>query len=186
MVDYISVINNYQPKSRLEHEEKEMMLDFIDYMNSSVLYRSSKIAHFTVSGFIINPEKTKTLMVFHNIYKSWSWVGGHCDGNPNLIEVIFKEAMEETGIRDFQLLGQVPISIEILPVFNHLKNNKDIGNHLHLNVTYLLETSEENPFIVNSDENSAIAWLPINQLIHYCNEPHMLKIYDKIIQRVKK
>ena len=29
----------------------------------------------TASAWVVNPGRTKVLMVYHNIYKSWSWLG---------------------------------------------------------------------------------------------------------------
>ena len=34
-------------------------------------------------------------MIYHNIYNSWAWTGGHADGNENLVEVALKEAEEQ-------------------------------------------------------------------------------------------
>lgn len=39
------------------------------------------------------------LMVYHNIYDSWSWTGGHADGDEDVLHVAMKEAKEETGIQ---------------------------------------------------------------------------------------
>ena len=52
----------------------------------------------TASGFIVNEARNKTLMVHHNIYNSWSWTGGHADGDSDLLAVALREAREETGI----------------------------------------------------------------------------------------
>ena len=55
----------------------------MEYLNTfnDVLTRNNKMCHFTASSWIINKDKTKVLMVYHNIYKSWSWTGGHADGD---------------------------------------------------------------------------------------------------------
>ena len=43
-------------------------------------------------------------MIYHNIYDSWSWVGGHADQEENLIEVAMRELQEETGVQHAKLI----------------------------------------------------------------------------------
>ena len=48
----------------------------------------------TSSGLIFNKNLDKILMVHHNIYNTWSWTGGHADGEDDLLKVAIKEAKE--------------------------------------------------------------------------------------------
>lgn len=96
---HIKTIENYKPKNNQEKADKLAMLSFAKN-NSDSLLRTNLIAHFTNSAIITNKTKTKVLFVNHLIYKSWGWVGGHNDGNPNFLEVVLKEATEETGIKE--------------------------------------------------------------------------------------
>jgi len=41
------------------------------------------------------------------------------------------------------------------------------------------------PLIVKPDENSDVKWIPINEIDLYSNEPHMMKIYNKILYKIK-
>ena len=43
-------------------------------------------------------------MIHHNIYNSWSWTGGHADGDKDLLYVAIKEAKEETGVKNIKAL----------------------------------------------------------------------------------
>ena len=86
-------ILGYNPFDERECVDKKVMLDFINN-NSDVLARENNIAHITVSAWIINKDRNKVLMIYHNIYNSWAWIGGHADGNENLLEVVKKEIYE--------------------------------------------------------------------------------------------
>jgi len=101
----------------------------------------NEIAHITSSAFIINKDKDKVLMVYHNIYNSWSWVGGHVDGEEDLLYVAMKEAKEETVIKNVSPVSDNILSMDILPVLGHrhIRKGKYVPPHLHLSVTYLLE-----------------------------------------------
>lgn len=61
-----------------------------------------------------------------------------------------------------------------------------LPNHLHLNVTYVFIANEEDTLKIKEDENSALAWLEINDLDKYVNEKDMIKIYRKILNRIGK
>ena len=76
-------------------------------------------------------------------------------------------------------------SLDILPVFGHIKKGKYISSHLHISVAYLIEADENEPLIVKPDENSDVKWIPIDEIDVYSNESHMKKIYDKIIAKIK-
>ena len=62
-------------------------------------------AHFTCSAWVVNPEKTQTIMVFHNIYNSWSWIGGHADGFSDLAAIALRELREETGVEHARIVS---------------------------------------------------------------------------------
>ena len=86
-------IEKFVPYNEQEKSDKAIMLKYID-ASKDVLTRENKIAHFTASNWIVNKEKSKVLMIYHNIYKSWAWTGGHADGEEDLLKVALREANE--------------------------------------------------------------------------------------------
>jgi len=69
-------IIRFKPYDEQEEKEKELIIKYIDSFDD-IFTRENELAHLTASCWIVNKEKTKVLMIFHNIYKAWSWVGGH-------------------------------------------------------------------------------------------------------------
>ena len=122
-------------------------------------------------------------MAFHRIYNSWAWTGGHADGESDFEAIARREAEEESGIRELVRLGNGPASIEILPVWAHMKRGKAVGSHLHLNISYLFEADDTLPLRVCEDENSAVGWLEIDKLADSVSEPPMLPIYERLLKR---
>ena len=108
-------LKKYQPTNEQELCDKESMLKFIEN-NEDYLDRSNIVAHFSASVWTVNKERTKVLMVYHNIYNSWSWIGGHADGIEDLREVALRELKEETGVRNARLVSDEIFSIETLTV----------------------------------------------------------------------
>ena len=185
MTKTIEMLKSYVPYN--EQEEADLKVFFeSDKIFDDILTRENKFCHLTASSFIINKEHTKVLCIFHNIYQSWSWVGGHADGDDDMKYVAEKELKEETSLKNFVCLSDKPISIEILPVSGHIKKGKYVSAHTHLNVTYLFEADEKEYIHIQEEENSNIGWLTFDELLEKTSEPHMLPIYKKIIEKIKK
>lgn len=100
----------------------------------------------TASSWLLNATHDKVLMIYHNIYHSWAWTGGHADGDRDLLAVAKREAMEETGVTEIRAISEDIFSLEILTVDGHEKRGVYVPSHLHLNVSYLLEADEPKCF----------------------------------------
>ena len=135
-------IENYKPYNKQEKNDKKIMLKYIDLFDD-VLTRDNEFGHFTASAWVVNKERTKVLMIYHNIYKSWAWTGGHADGESNLLETAIRELKEETGVKNVKVLDDDIFSLEIVCVNGHVKRGKYVSSHVHLNLTYLLEADEK-------------------------------------------
>ena len=181
----IEMLKEYIPYNELEETDINNIIH-AEEIFGNILTRDNEFCHLTASAFIVNKEHTKVLCIFHNIYQSWSWVGGHADGDDDMLYVASKETREETSLKNFKMVGNGPISIEILPVKGHVKRGKYVSAHVHLNITYLLEADENEEICILEEENSNIAWLTFDELIERADEPHMLPIYEKIIEKIKK
>ena len=96
-------IASYHPFNEQEAADRHVMLRVLK-TNRFCFDRKSQ-AHFTCSAWVVNPEKTQTIMVFHNIYNSWSWIGGHADGCSDLAAVALRELREETGVEHARIVS---------------------------------------------------------------------------------
>lgn len=96
-------IASYHPFNEQEAADRHVMLRALK-TNRFCFDRKSQ-AHFTCSAWVVNPEKTQTIMVFHNIYNSWSWIGGHADGCSDLAAIALRELREETGVEHARIVS---------------------------------------------------------------------------------
>ncbi len=176
-------IKNYTPTNEQEARDKSQMLRFMA-QNTDYLERENQLAHFTASIWTVNKERTKTLMVYHNIYNSWSWIGGHADGCEDLCAVALRELQEETGIRHATLVSKEIFSLETLTVDGHVKKGIYVPSHLHFNVTYLAEADEQETLRINAEENQAVKWWTFEEALQISTEPWMVEnIYKKLIMK---
>ena len=181
---YKKQFNNYIPRGEQEISDKKAIMNFINH-NDDCLKRTNLIAHVTASAFVLNKTMDRILFIHHNIFNSWGWVGGHNDSHPNLLEVAMKEALEETGISKVEPFNDEIISLDVIYVENHIKNGLFVGDHLHLNATYLLIASEEEKLVVKEDENSDVKWFNISDVMEQVTEVRIKDIYIKIFDRIK-
>lgn len=177
-------LEKFVPYNEQEETDKRIMLKYLKDFDD-VLTRQNEYGHFTSSAFILNKERTKLLMIYHKIYNSWAWTGGHSDGDNDLLYVAMKEAKEETGIKNVRPISEDIYSIEIVTVDGHEKRGKYVGSHVHLNVTYLLEADENEEIHIKEDENSGVKWFQINEVVKASSEPWVCD-YTKIIEKMKR
>ena len=176
----VEEIKKYRPCNEQEQRDKAVILAFLENDEDAFL-RSNLLAHMTASSWIVNPERTKTLMVYHNIYDSWSWIGGHADGETDLLSVALREAREETGIAHVRPVSPEIFSLEVLTVDGHEKRGEYVPSHLHLNVTYLLEAEESDTLHICREENSGVAWFTLEEALKASTEPWFVeRIYKKL------
>ena len=176
----IDKLENYKPYNEQEAADRGEILRQLKSF-PDIFTRENLNAHMTASSWIVNPARTKVLMVYHNIYDSWSWTGGHADGETDLLAAALREAKEETGITKVRPVTEDIYSLEILTVDGHVKHGKYVSSHLHLNVTYLLEADEDEILHKKDDENSGVAWFGLEEAILASSEPWFReRIYSKL------
>ena len=178
------IIESYAPCCEQEREDRRMMLKYLDEF-PDVLTRANETAHFTASGWVVSPDHTRVLMLYHNIYNSWSWPGGHADGEEDLLSVALREVQEETDINQVRPAIDSLYSLEILTVNAHFKCGRYVVPHLHLNLTYLLEADDSQGLHSKPDENSAVRWFPAAEAPGASSEPDMRVIYAKLNEKLK-
>ncbi|MBR0138340.1 MAG: NUDIX hydrolase [Erysipelotrichaceae bacterium] len=181
----INDIERYKPYNQQEEADREIILNFLRN-HEDIFLRENLVAHMTASSWVVNKTHDKILMAYHNLYDSWAWLGGHADGERELLKVALKEVREETSIKEVRPLSEEIFSLEILSVDGHFKRGQYVPTHLHLNVTYLLE-ADDSQFIHNKeDENSAVGWLTPEEMMKKVSEPWFRdNIYSKLNQKLK-
>lgn len=177
-------IETYLPFNEQEEQDQRQIVALLNSTHN-LLTRENTFAHITVSAWIVNPDRTKTLMAYHNLYQSWAWLGGHVDGNPDIRAVIRKEIEEESGLTDIRFLTDAIFSLESLTVDGHEKHGSYVSSHLHLNLTFLIEADDRLPIRIKPDENSQIAWISISEIAEKSTEKWFVeRIYSKLCKKM--
>ena len=169
----IQLIQNYSDRYPSE-KVAITMLSFIEN-HTNHFSRTNHHGHFTGSAWIINPDKSKILMTHHKKIGKWLQLGGHADGESDLLKVSQREAVEESGINNF-----VTISNEIFDMDIH--EIPPIGSdpkHLHYDIRFLLQADPDKESLIISNESHDVAWIPLDQIAHYNSEQSIMRMVDK-------
>ena len=173
-------IRAFRPWNQQEERDQAELLRRLT--SGEELYtRNNASAHLTASAWVVSPDRRQVLMAYHNLYGSWAWLGGHADGERDLLAVALREVLEESGLSNLRPVTSDIYSLEILPVSGHEKKGLYIPSQLHLNVTYLLEADPAEPVRQKPDENSAVGWFGLEEAVAVSSEPWFREwIYKKL------
>lgn len=183
-MDFKDALQQYGPHDAQERADQAVMLDCLARF-TDVYERSNLLCHVTASAWITNESRDRVLMIYHKIYDSWAWTGGHADGERDLLSVALREATEETGLTSVYAASDRLLSIETLTVNPHIRRGVFVPAHLHLNGTYLLIADDSAPLRIKADENSAVRWFTPDAAIAACSEPWMRPVYQRLNERMK-
>ena len=184
-MDILRALEAYAPSNEQEERDRCEILHAIAN-HEDIFLRSCMLMHMTASAWIVNARRDRVLMAWHNIYRSWSWLGGHADGERDLLSVALREAREESGLMRVRAVDENIFSLEILTVDGHEKRGKYVPSHLHLNITYLLEGDERDALAVKLDENSGVRWFGLDEAVAASTEPWMrVRVYEKLNQKLR-
>lgn len=173
----------YQPVNEQEMRDQALIASCLNAPD--VFLRSNLLYHMTASAWITNARRDRILLAHHHLFNSWTWLGGHADGDADLLRVALKEAREESGLADIRPLSEDICSLEVLSVNGHVKRGQYVSCHLHLNVTYLLEADDRQTPVAKPDENSGVAWFLPEEAISLSTQPWFQeRIYPKLNARL--
>lgn len=183
-MDLISALERYIPWNEQEAVDRTELLRRL--RSGEELYsRDNHAAHLTASAWVVSPNRQQVLMAYHNLYNSWSWLGGHADGQRDLLSAALREVREESGLAGLRPVSKDIYSLEILAVSGHEKRGRYVSSHLHLNITYLLEADPAEPVRCKPDENSSVKWFSLSGAADASGEPwFQARVYRKLNEKL--
>lgn len=183
MKSIIKQIEKYIPYDEQEERDRKQFLQIMNTYDD-VLTRKNTIAHFSSSALVLNKEKTKMVFVYHNIYNGWVYPGGHADGEEDLLSVAVREVEEETGLK-VKVLDDEIFSIQTIAVKGHIKHNKYVSAHLHLDVIFAMEADDSIPLVYREEESKGAKWIPIENILDENICDFVRPIHNKLLNKLK-
>ena len=183
-MELLEQLKRYEPYNEQELRDRALLLRALRE-EENVFTRENGRMHMTASAWVTNEAHDRVLMAYHNIYDSWAWLGGHADGERDLLAVALREVREESGIEHVRAASEDIFSLEILTVDGHEKRGRYVSSHLHLNVTYLLIADDSDALRAKPDENSGVRWFTPEEAAAASSEPWFReRVYKKLNDRL--
>ena len=170
--DLLELLERYAQRFPEEQATTSRFLDCVR-RNERCFERDLWEGHVTGSAWLVDGSGRRVLLTHHRKLRRWLQLGGHSDGNPWPLAVAMQEAREESG------LDVVPLSREIFDLDIHeIPARKQDPAHLHYDVRFALQVVGDEDFRI-SPESLDLAWVPINELRRFTDEPSMLRMAAK-------
>ena len=123
------------------------------------------------------------LVVYHNIYDAWIFLGGHADGEENLLSVAIREVEEETGLKT-KVLDNSIYAISASPIAGHVKKGNYVPAHTHLDVVYLLEADDKEALAFREDESKGVKWIYFDEAVGNNIVDFIRPVHKRLIKKL--
>ncbi len=135
--------------------------------------RTCWAGHVTGSAWLVDATGRAVLLTHHRKLGSWFQLGGHSDGDPDTLAVAQREGEEESG------LCLAPVQARILDIDIHeIPARKQDPAHHHFDVRYAFVSRSGRDYRVSAESHD-LAWVPIDALHSYTEEPSMMRMAGK-------
>lgn len=169
-------LHAHQPYDSHEAQMLSRLRDFVEqYPNC--FERSLQIGHVTGSAWIINPEATHTLLTHHAKLDRWLQLGGHADGEGDVLNVALREAREESGLEEITVPSDAIFDVDI----HTIPARAGEPVHFHYDVRFLLHADRSTPLQINR-ESKELAWIPLEKVQELNPEASMARMVAKTLR----
>ena len=117
--------------------------------------RETAKGHITSSAWLISPDEKEVLLTHHKKLGIWIQLGGHCDGLSETEEVALKEAREESGIENLELVSNDIFDVDV----HWIPDFKGTPGHWHYDIRYVIKSMTKS--VKKNEESLELAWFDI-------------------------
>lgn len=162
----------------LDDHEATMTAAMIEFVEShrDCAERSLEVGHLTGSAWIVDAARRRTLLTHHRKLEKWLQLGGHADGDLDLLAVALTETTEESGLTRIR-----PVSRHLFDVDRHqIPARKTDPEHWHYDLRFMIEADPDDPILISAESND-LGWVEIDRMAHYNPEESMMRMARKTL-----
>jgi len=171
--DLLVKLTGYRPFDTRESESLRRIIEFVG-ANPRCFLRSLSIGHITGSAWLIDGQGDRVLLTHHRKLGMWLQLGGHADGNADVLQVALREAKEESGLSEIR-----PVNEDIFDLDVHDIPMRD-GEpaHTHFDIRFLLQAEGVGKCRI-SDESVDLRWFTPEELNDLCVDESLRRMARK-------
>jgi len=169
----VQLLQAHRALDEREHAMRDAIIQFVQtYENCAA--RELQVGHLTGSAWIVDKDLTHTLLTHHRKLNLWVQLGGHVEDDADMLSASWREAREESGLQDLQLLTPHIFDIDI----HTIPARKDEPEHFHYDIRYIFQADRHAELIV-SRESRELAWVALNEIQSLTTEESVLRMARK-------
>jgi len=176
----LELIRDYRGTYPEERSTVDRMVKFVND-HDDCFERSQLLGHITGSCWLLNTSASAVLLTHHRKLDIWVQLGGHADGETNVLEAALTEAREESGLAEITVVDPAIFDIDI----HEIPARKDDPAHFHYDCRFLLQAVNSDEFVI-SEESHDLQWVELNELEKYSSEASILRMREKYLRRFAK
>ena len=167
-------------------EEEPVVRRICELVSSSpdCFERTCRPGHITGSAWVLSHDRKNCMLVHHRKLNRWLQPGGHADGDPRVEQVALREAQEESGLSQLQLvhagehLLPLDVDVHVIPDRRDSSGNLLEDAHEHHDIRFLVHAATDaQP--VTSEESYDVRWFAADQIWEVTDEPGILRLLRK-------
>jgi 8-oxo-dGTP pyrophosphatase MutT (NUDIX family) len=158
-------LTRFVPEGDLESGDRETLLALVNAAiatgDPDAAWSRTRLLHLTGSALVVHPASRRILLRWHARQQRWLQVGGHADpGERSALAVALREAREETGLSDLEVVGSGLVHVVIVNV----PAGKGEPAHEHGDLRYVLATASPE-LAVAEDSVARVRWLSVEDAL---------------------
>lgn len=165
------ILMGFVPMTGEQGHTRARILAFLNE-HPDALRRSCVPGHLTAAALVLDHTRERALLTHHAKLERWLQLGGHCDGDGNLVAVALREAVEESGIADLTI-DRRPIDLDV----HAIPARKDEPEHLHLDVRFLA-FAPEGAVEKASKESKELGWFTPEEARSVLTDDSVLRLFQ--------
>lgn len=169
----LNLLQDYNDPLPHQQRCKKEIIGFI-HNHPACFERSLASGHVTGSAWLLSANKEKVLLTHHRALNQWFQLGGHADGDGDILGVALKEAREESGIEEIMPLSSFIFDLDI----HEVPKIANTAAHYHYDIRFILKTKDNDDFKISS-ESLSLQWFLPAELSDLTRDPSMLRMAEK-------
>ncbi len=176
MNDRISLLHQLEAYQPYDDHEARMLASLLQFVreHEDCFERTLGVGHVTGSAWVVDLEREYVLLTHHRNLDKWMQLGGHADGEPDVLKVALREAYEETGLEKIRPLSESIFDVDV----HEIPSRGDQQAHYHYDLRFLFEADRRHLLQITS-ESKALAWVKIGEVRSLTGEESVLRMVAK-------
>jgi 8-oxo-dGTP pyrophosphatase MutT (NUDIX family) len=172
--DLLAEVEAYVPADAREAAMRDRVAAFVRAGALRAFERTNRTGHVTASAWIVDPGRSRVVLLHHRKLDRWLQLGGHVDGDPDVRGAARREAREESGLRTLRALGAGIYDIDV----HRIPARGDEPEHDHHDLRFAFEGDPREPLARNAESND-VRWVALDEIEQYAIDESVRRLARK-------